>query len=396
MLNLTEIAFIKSNINSDINKLALIKSKFHADIRSEIVLHQIKILNKISDKLPSLSNNYNIFFPKNVSIEQASSEATAKYKKSITNYNISADLTGGMGIDSVYFAQKSIEHYYNEIDTTLCEIFEHNCEVLNLKNIRISNSSALDFISNISDKSIDLIYLDPARRDSEGAKTYFLEDTLPNPMQVITAIQSKNLMNPPKLLLKTSPLLDISRAISQLRFVAEVHILSVDNECKELLFLLDLASDGTQQIKYSAVNIKSDYYQVFNSCIRTTTPITYTNPQKYLYEPNSSVMKLGFWSEIAEQYSLNKLSSNTHLFTSDSLILDFPGRIFIVNDVSKIDKKSIISHLPDKKANIAVRNCKMSVQEIKKKFNISDGGNIYIFFTTLNDQTNKAIICQKT
>lgn len=396
MLNLTEIEFIKSNINSDINKLALIKSKFHADIRSEIVLHQIKILNKISDKLPSLSTNYNIFFPKNISIEQASSEATAKYKKSITNYNISADLTGGMGIDSFFLAQNSLQHYYNEIDKTLSEIFEHNCEVLSLKNIRISNSSALDFISNISDKSIDLIYLDPARRDSEGAKTYFLEDTLPNPMQVISAIQSKNLMNPPKLLLKTSPLLDISRAISQLRFVAEVHILSVDNECKELLFLLDLASDGTQQIKYSAVNIKSDYSQVFNSCIRTTAPITYTNPQKYLYEPNSSLMKLGFWSEIAEQYSLNKLSSNTHLFTSDSLIQDFPGRIFIVNDVVKIDKKSINSHLPDKKANIAVRNCKMSVQEIKKKFNISDGGNIYIFFTTLNNQTNKAIICQKT
>lgn len=396
MLNLTEIEFIKSNINSDINKLALIKSKFHADIRSEIVLHQIKILNKVSDKLPSLSTNYNIFFPKNVSIEQASSEATAKYKKSITNYNISADLTGGMGIDSFFLAQNSLQHYYNEIDKTLSEIFEHNCEVLNLKNIRISNSSALDFISNISDKSIDLIYLDPARRDSEGAKTYFLEDTLPNPMQVISAIQSKNLINPPKLLLKTSPLLDISRAISQLRFVAEVHIISVENECKELLFLLDLTSDGTQQIKYSAVNIKSDYSQVFNSSIRTATPITYTNPLKYLYEPNSSMMKLGFWSKIAEQYSLNKLSSNTHLFTSDKLIPEFPGRIFSIKDVSKIDKKSIISHLPDKKANIAVRNCKMSVQEIKKKFNISDGGNIYIFFTTLNNQTNKAIICQKT
>lgn len=396
MLIIPEIEFIASHINSDINKLALSKSNFAKNIRHEIVLHQIKAYNKTTQKLPFLSKCYRFFFPKSVSIEQGSSEATALYKSSITDYKISADLTGGMGIDSIFLAKSSEQHHYNEIDETLCEIFKYNMEVLDIKNIQITNHSAKDFIDSISNKNIDLIYLDPARRDIDGAKTYFLEDTIPNPIEIISKIKSCNLINPPKVLLKTSPLLDISKAIKQLELVKEVHIISVDNECKELLFLLDLANTDTEFIKYSAINIKSNCNDIFRSCSRTKKPITYSNPEKYLYEPNSSLMKLGFWAEIAEHFRLNKLSPNTHLFTSDNLIPDFPGKIFCVNDIVKIDKKSIHSNLPDKKANVAVRNFKMSVHEIRTKFKISDGGNTYIFFTTLNDQSGKAIICQKT
>ncbi len=395
MLTKSEIEFIKSNINSDINKLALNKSNHPKNIRSEIVLHQIKLLNKITSKLPFLSNNCLFLFPKNISVEQASSEATANYKATIVDYEISADLTGGMGIDSLFFSKYSTTHYYNEIAAELCDIFKYNTEVLNIHNISISNLSALDFIQNISNKSIDLIYLDPARRDIKGAKTYFLEDTIPNPLEIISAIKSLNLITLPKVLIKTSPLLDISRATSQLKYVEQVHVISVDNECKELLFLLDLSNNGTQIIQYFAINIKSDSSQKFISNNKAEKEIIYSNPQKYLYEPNSSLMKLGFWAEIAEQFELNKISPNSHLFTSDSLIPDFPGRIFSIIDVVKIDKKLIHTYLPEGKANISVRNFKMSVAEIKKKYKIADGGNIYIFFTTLNDKSNRAIICQK-
>ena len=395
MLNLSEIEYIKSNINSDLNKLALSKSKISSDIRTDIVFHQIKAYQGVLAKFPLLADEFSLYFPKTVSIEQASSEATALYKTNITDFKISADLTGGMGVDSIYFAKQSETHYYNEIDSTLCDIFKYNSEVLNIPNIVISNLSATEFINLINDKSIDLIYFDPARRDIAGAKTYFLEDTIPNPMEIIKLVQSLNLTNPPKLLLKTSPLLDISRAVKQLEFVTEVHILSVNNECKELLFLLDLTNAPTNEISYSAANIKSGQIELFKTNERTEKPTTYSLPKQVLYEPNSSIMKLGFWADIAEYYNLDKLSPNSHLFTSDCIISDFPGRKFSIIDVVKIDKKAIHKYLSDGKANIAVRNFRMSVQEIRKKLNISDGGDIYIFFTSLMDKSNKAIICRK-
>ena len=392
MLSTQEIDFIRLNHKSDINKLALSKDKFPTNIRAELVIHQIATLQKIQKKLPLIANNYELFFPKSISIEQSSSEITAKYKASIVDYKHSADLTGGMGIDSIYFSQIAEQHIYNEIDSELCSIFQYNISHLGIENIRVANQSASEFITtNIDD--IDFIYLDPARRNEQSGKTYFLEDTLPNPIKIVESIYYSNLEVKPKILIKTSPLLDISRAIEQLEFVSQVHIISIENECKELLFLIDFDSDSS--ISYFAVDFskgietKTSFYQ------QTTIYTENSFPQKFLYEPNASLMKLGFWNEIASKYSINSISGNTHLYTSDTLLNDFPGRKFEIIAIEKVDKKSILQHLPNKKANISVRNFHISVADIRKKMGIADGGEHFIFFVQLSNGDAKALICRK-
>ena len=392
MLLLSEIDFIKLNRKSDLNRLALNKHKFPQNIRAEVVLHQIATLQRIQNKLPLIADNLEFIFPKSLSIEQASSEITAKYKANIVHYKRSADLTGGMGIDSIYFSHNAEQHIYNEIDAELCSIFHNNISLLEINNIQISNQSAIEFIKTDID-NIDLIYLDPARRNAQAGKTYFLEDTLPNPIKIVESIYNSNFENKPKILIKTSPLLDISRAINQLEFVSQVHIISVENECKELLFLIDFDSDSS--ISYIAVDYSKDIQTISKFSHPNPNHTEYSYPKSYLYEPNSSLMKLGFWNEIAMDYSVSPISANTHLYTSDIIINNFPGRKFEILAIEKFDKKAILAHLPNKKANISIRNFHLSVADIRKKMGISDGGENYLFFVQLDNNDAKALICKK-
>lgn len=385
-----ERQFIKLHLHSDVGKLSLSKQISAPNIRRDFVLNQISAYQKSATKLPSIRENLDFIFPPSLSIEQASSEITAKYKSEICSYSISADLTGGMGIDSIFLAKNADEHYYNELSNELAEIFSHNVSTLNIKNITAFTSDAFDFISKMPE-TVDLVFFDPARRNSAGRKTYFLEDTFPNPAEVLQCLQSKNFRG--KILIKTSPLLDISRAINLLSNVAQVHVISINNECKELLFLVDFSSQSAPTFHVYDHSASQEIRLVFSG--GDTAEASYSDPKKYIYEPLSGIYKLGFWGEICERYGVEALSSNSHLFTSGELIADFPGRKFEIEATEKVNAAVIRPHLEDGKANIATRNFPQSVDELRKSLKIKDGGGKYLFFTTLSNKSRICLICRK-
>ncbi len=382
-----EISFIREHINSDTSKLALSCSQAQG-IRVKFVLDQIAGRQRIKQKLPAFYSSFDLILPKSISLEQCSSEQTAEYKAAITEYASSADLTGGMGIDSLALAKNAHRHLYIENNAELCRTFEYNAKILNIENIEIINADALDYLSR-ADNLPDLVYFDPSRRGTGGRKTYFIEDTEPNAVEILKYISGSG----SKVLIKTSPLLDISRAAIQLGCVSEVHVVSVENECKELLLLLDF--QNTEQAGYFAVDFGRDGISKTELTGRSITRAEISTPRRYIYEPNASLMKLGFWNETAELYSLAQLAPNTHLFTSEEYIMDFPGRVFSISAVEKFDKKNILHHLPEGKANIAIRNFPMSVAEIRRKTGIKEGGDIFVFAVRLADNSGAAIISRK-
>ena len=382
-LNDNDIDFIKSNFNQNVHNLFL---KYVNDEHKKYLIEQISIRQKISKKLPFLIDNYKFIFPSKLSYEQSSSEKTAKYKSEIIDYKFSADLTGGLGIDTFFISKKSDKHFYIEQNQELCEIFKHNATELNLQNIEILNENAENFIKN-TNEYFDLIYLDPNRRADSGQKMYFLEHSSPNILNMLDDL--KRICD--KVLIKTSPLLDISLAVKELKYVSEVHILSIENECKELLFLIDFKE--VKELKYFAVNFEKNNEQIL--IIENKDEIAnynYAIKDKFLYEPNSSIMKLVIFDKICRNYNDNifKISKNSHLFTSNNYFGDFPGRIFEIISIVKFSKKEILTFCKDRKANISLRNFPISVEEFKKKIGLKDGGDIYIFGTT--ETNNKPII----
>ena len=382
-LNDNDIDFIKSNFNQNVHNLFL---KYVNDEHKKYLIEQISIRQKISKKLPFLIDNYTFIFPSKLSYEQSSSEKTAKYKSEIIDYKFSADLTGGLGIDTFFISKKSDKHFYIEQNQELCEIFKHNATELNLQNIEILNENAENFIKN-TNEYFDLIYLDPNRRADSGQKMYFLEHSSPNILNMLDDL--KRICD--KVLIKTSPLLDISLAVKELKYVSEVHILSIENECKELLFLIDFKE--VKELKYFAVNFEKNNEQIL--IIENKDEIAnynYAIKDKFLYEPNSSIMKLVIFDKICRNYNDNifKISKNSHLFTSNNYFGDFPGRIFEIISIVKFSKKEILTFCKDRKANIGLRNFPISVEEFKKKIGLKDGGDIYIFGTT--ETNNKPII----
>ncbi len=381
--------FIKTNLEKNVNELFL-KFDNKSDVNTKFAINQIALRQRIREKLPEIYNNYDLLIPPRLSTEQSSSEITADYKANICNYDISADLTGGMGIDSIFLSKKAKSHYYIEKDEELCEYFEYNSKILNLTNIKIIKDDAENFLKS-SEAKFDFIYIDPHRRSEKGNKLYFLDDTVPNVINLLDLL--KNLTK--KLLIKTSPLLDISKAILELKFVSEVHILSVDNECKELLFLLDFEKI-IDIIEYHTVNFtkKSIQKLVFTNN-NLLSKLNFGIALPYLYEPNSSIMKSGFFNQISINFNLIKLAENSHLYSSNVLISDFPGRIFEIQNISKYNKKDIQKYCPNKCANISLRNFPDTTENFKKKIGLKDGGDIYIFGSKNSKSELIIFICKK-
>lgn len=396
--------FIEKYRDYDVCELAL-KKNLRTEIDFSFAINQIAIRQKHSKKFPTLLRDF--YFPSTVSVEQSSSEITAKYKSEIINdFNVSADLTGGLGIDSLYFAKKSAKHIYCEQNTIYCDFFRNNCAATNQNNIEFANQNCEDFIKKCIEQKdfFDVVYIDPSRRDKNNQKKFLLKDLQPD----VFILQKYLPQITKKVIIKFSPMLDISTVLKDIDSVREVHIISVENECKELLLVLDFAKDismnASTVIKYFAVNLIhiSDYIadsskKMYDRNLKikvekielkknANEKINFTLPQKYIYEPNSSIMKLGFWEDFCHKYSLNKLHQNSHLFTSNELLLDFPGRVFELIAITKYSSKEANNILQnERKANITVRNFPYSVAEIHQKLKLKDGGNYYIFATTIMD-----------
>ena len=380
-------AFINANIGKNISKLALQKNPF-PDVDWIGILSQIEAKTKAKDKLPNWFLTKNIIYPTKISIEQTSSEKTASYKASIVSGDSLIDLTGGFGVDDYYFSKKIKNVAHCEINLELSAVVKHNLEQLNVSNIVCYAGDSLDTLNSLNTRW-DWIYIDPSRRNDAKGKVFLLKDCLPNVPENLDFYFN----NSDAILIKTAPLLDISAGLSELQHVKAIHIIAVENEVKELLWELHTSFSGNTTIK--TINLTKDKSDTFDFVLNENSKFpNFSLPQKYLYEPNSAIMKSGGFDEVGSFYNLNKLHKHSHLYTSADLI-SFPGRIFQIQNSFPYNKTEMKSFLENTQANITTRNFPDSVESIRKKWKIKDGGNLYCFFTTDENNDKIVLICTK-
>ncbi len=419
--------FIKKHLKDDVNKLAL--SKFPENIDKQFVIRQIQARQVLSKKLPSWAENDELIFPKKLSLEQCSSELTAKYKASLstelveerlstkehenTRKEFSADscglvdkervlvdLTGGMGVDTAFLSDNFDKTFYVEMQEELCEIAKHNFKVLN-KNIEVVNDNAEHFLTICGE--VDCIYLDPARRDEYGRKMVSLHDCSPDVVELHDLLLEKA----KRVLIKVSPMLDIEMVKKELKDISAIHVVAVRNECKEVLIEIHkFRNSETQELGVWATDLRENWNFTFFEEEELDAQWTLADTVgKYLYEPGVACMKAGCFKLLSQRYGLDKLHRNSHLYTSDELISDFPGRIFEVMEVFPFDKKTkkeISSRCQQPtaksqqpKASVATRNFPLSADELKKNLGVQDGSDFYLFGTTMKGEKKIVILAKK-
>ncbi|MFK5879862.1 MAG: class I SAM-dependent methyltransferase [Flavobacteriaceae bacterium] len=378
--------FINDNIKADISKV-LLKGVSFSNVSTKEIVEQIEAKKRCKNKLPTWFATENIYYPNKLNIEQTSSEITANYKSELLKGDSIIDLTGGFGVDCFYFSKRFKNVTHCEINQELSEIVTHNYPQLKTTNVKTIATDGIAYLQN-SDLKFDWIYIDPSRRNDVKGKVFLLDDCLPNVPKNINSLFNHS----DNILIKVSPILDISSAINELKFVKEIHVVAVNNEVKELLFILK--KGFKESVKIKTINLQKEQHQLFEFVFGKSKTPNYGLPKNYIYEPNVAILKSGGFTEIANQLDLEKLHQHSHLYTSNFLI-DFPGRRFELKHNISFDKKQLKKLIPSKKANITTRNFPQSVAQIRKKTGIKDGGDDYLFCTT--DCSNKKIIllCQK-
>jgi len=383
---MNEQEFIEANKHKPVVELALLLSK-KPELDSAFILAQINGVQKAKNKLPEFFETTNIVYPAKLSMEQCSSERTGIYKSKLIEGESLIDLTGGFGIDSFYFSKQFKNVTYIEQNQELFDIVKRNFEKLKADNIDLINSTAEDFLES-TDKKADVSYIDPSRRN-ENQRVFKLDECTPNIIELAPEIFKTS----DKILVKTAPLLDIKQSLKDLKHVSQVWVISVENDCKEVLYLLENGFASEPQIK--TVNLtETDQEFQFNFQEEIDTNSSYSEPLNYLYEPNASILKAGAFSSITEKYELNKLAPNTHLYTSEKRIKNFPGRTFKIDQTLPYSPKEF-RKTGIEKANVSCRNFKEKPEQVKKKLKLKDGGEKYIFATTDLNIKPVLIVCMK-
>lgn len=363
--------YINDNLNADANKIALAKSPF-VNVSSAELATQIIAKRKAKQKLPTWYNAENIYFPPVLSIEQTSSESTAHFKSTLAKGEVLLDLTAGLGVDSFYFAKKVKQVYSCEINEELSHISTHNAKSLNATNITCLATDGLEFIKNTATK-IDTIFVDPARRNTSG-KVFKLADCTPNIVAHLDLLLNKC----ERIIVKTSPLLDISAGLSELKNVSEIHILSVKNECKELDWVIDGAYNGNTKIICASINGEAKIVTIPLNELKQNAVIADNEIAGYLYEPDVALMKSGAFDWIAYQFNLKKLESQSHLYIADVAKPEFVGRIFEIKSVISLNELKKSRGL---KGNVIVRNFPDQAENLVKKYKIESAREEFIIFT---------------
>lgn len=412
-LSEAEKIFIKTHQNDEVITL-LLQAKKYPNLNIPDLVLQIKARQKAKTKLPEWFENKEIIFPKMLSVEQCSSEITAKFKANLVSGDTLIDLTGGMGVDIAYMSKNFKKAFYFEQNVDLLNVTKYNFEQLVIENVGFLEGNSISGLRGLGieekrEVQNNWIYLDPHRRDDTGSKVVRLQDCEPN----ILAIKDLLFEYTDNILLKASPMLDIDLAILDLGNVSQVYVVAVENEVKEVLFLLINPGSGDSQtvqfatsdyrlttankVILNAVNLTKNNSTTlsFTKSEEKNASIKLSSPKQYLYEPNAAIMKSGGFRFVAQHFDLQKIAPHSHLYTSEELVESFQGRIFKIIAVCKLDKKEISKHLTENKANITIRNFPLTVQQIRDKLKLSDGGNEYLFATTDAQNQKIVIICIK-
>ena len=391
LMNQATRIFIDEHTNDDVALLSLQAARF-PDVDMPFAIRQISGKQKVREKIPTFYSCRELLYPLKLSLEQSSSEITAKHKSALCEGEVLYDLTGGFGVDCFFLSSRFRQVFYVEAQTELCQLAEHNFSALGRANISIINDTAENFLNNCGDA--DWIYLDPARRLESGKKAVLLSDCEPN----VALLQDKLLEKSTRVMIKLSPMFDIAALRHELKHIREIHIVAVANECREIIVMLEKKHNAQPEIKTTNYS-KSGTIEKFEFTAgdEQGAEITFTTAlRQYLYEPNAAIMKSGAFGLISEKFRLNKLHINSHLYTSDRLIDDFPGRIFCVQTTIDFSKKSLCNLNDEvKKANLTIRNFPLTVNELRKKLKIPEGGDVYLFATTLADNKKVLVKCSK-
>ena len=419
---MTTAEFIREYRERDIRQLALQANRF-PDVDMPYALDQIQGWQIARRKLPKWAACDGVIFPPHLSMEQCSSEPTAQYKLNLAtewttlNSELSTqncrrqqfktqnskfktstrmtDLTGGFGVDFSFTSCAFAAATYVERNEQLCHIVEHNLPLLGLNNATVVCADAVEYLSTVEPQT--MLFLDPARRDEHGAKTVMLADCTPDVVQLLPKLLEKSRFT----MLKLSPMLDWHKAVDDLQgAVREVHIVSVGGECKELLLVLSTVVESELKVYCADLSTASDTSSLFVYTPGSSAPVANsklkTQNSKFVHEPNASIMKAGCFDELAAAYGVSPVSRNSHLFLSDEPVDGFPGRSFVVERVTTMNKGELRKALVGiEKANIATRNFPLTVAELRKRLKIKDGGDVYIFATTTAEGEHLLLISRK-
>ncbi len=373
--------FIREHLDADPERLLLAAHRY-PQVPMPYVAGQLRALRKVRDKIPAWYDPA-LHFPPALSIEQASSERTARFKAGLFSGRRMADLTGGLGVDAWAWAASFDRVSYVEQNPALVDTARHNFNVLGINNIACIADTAEAFLA-AQTEPFDLLYLDPARRDDRQRKVYRLEDSQPD----VLALHATLLAHAPQVLVKTAPLLDLKLAVRQLLTVARIWVVSVDNECKEVLYLLQRSAPPADAVPITAVALgkgTQEFRFTWQEEQQAVAP--FSAPQRYLYEPDAAVLKAGAFRSFARRFGLSKLHPNTHLYTSGQLHREAPGRCFALDQVCRYDRKSVRAAVPEGRATIAVRNFPDAAEKVRRTLGLVDGGETYLFAaTTLHDK----------
>lgn len=383
--------FIHRYLEADIRKLAL-QGGHHPEVDLPLALEQIAGWQKARTKIPSWSAIEGIVYPPHLSMEQCSSELTARYKAGLAGQgHLFVDLTAGFGVDAAFMAKGFSKAVCVEHQERLCHILSENFLHLGLSQMQVVCGDATEYLHTMP--HADLLMIDPARRDEHGSRTFGIADCTPNVLEMMDEMREKA----DRILIKLSSMLDWRKAISDIGGgVASVHIVSVDNECKELL--VEVSKSEDEDVRIVCVNLHDDTSEVFEFDKSSVQLALRDYPQKpqYLYEPNASIMKAGCFDLLSERFAMSQLDNNSHLFVSETDMPDFPGRRFVIDRVTTLNKHDLKESLSGiSRANIAVRNFPMTVAELRKRLKLQEGGDVYIFATTVANQGHRLFVCRK-
>lgn len=391
-LSAETLRFIREHADDDVNALALQDRKY-PEVDMAAAVTQIAGRQIAARKIPSWCRIPDLYYPRHLSMEQCSSEAAALYKASLLKGETFTDLTGGLGVDCAFIARQFQRVDYVERQAELCELAAHNFPLLGLQQVSVHHRDAVEYLREM--EAVDCLYLDPARRDGHGGKTVAISDCEPD----VSLLKPLLVEKAAKVLVKLSPMLDVSLALNELKTVCEVHIVAVGNECKELLLVLQKQAVSSEIILH-CVHIpnggETQHFAFTREQERTSPCPMADEVGAYLYEPNAAILKAGAFCSLTQAYPVEKLQVNSHLYTSIAPVDDFPGRSFQVEAVTGFGKKELKTFLQGMdKANVTVRNFPLPVAELRKRLKLKEGGEVYLFATTLNDGQKVLIRCRK-